>query len=333
MKKTTNMNVKSLLAIAVAFMASLNAVAQQTENQPSKGKVVAETFTHFGATFPKDGDARTEFNLERAYLGYEYKMNDNWSAKVVYDMGQGSDTKLQRLGYVKNAFVSYHKGVLTLNAGLTGTRVFNAQEKQWGYRYIYKSFMDEHKWASSADLGMMAELKATDWMSVDLSMMNGEGYKKVQMDNQFQYGLGLTLRPVKGLQLRTYVDTRTAKDTVSQSTLSISCGYKHEAFSIGAEYNMMWNQGNSDGHSLSAFSVYATGHLSKALDLFARYDNGSSNSDANDGWNYGHDGQTAMLGMQWKVNNMVSLAPNFRATFGGKAPQATYAFLSMKVAL
>lgn len=326
--------VKSLLSMAVVLMTGHNTMAQQTETQSSKGKVVIETFTHFGASLPEKGAMGAEFNLERAYLGYEYQMNDNWSAKVVYDMGKGDDTKLQRSGYVKNAFVSYHKGALRLNAGLTGTKAFNEQEKQWSYRYVYKNIMDDRKWASSADLGLVAELKATDWMNVDLSMMNGEGYKMVQLDNQFQYGLGLTFKPVKGLQLRVYMDAKTAMDTATQKSLAFSGGYKSDIISFGAEYNMMWNQGDSEGHNLNAFSVYATGHLNKAIDIFARYDNGSSASDANDGWRYGHNGQTTILGMQWKINKMVCLAPNFRATFDDNENITTaYAFLSMKVKL
>ncbi|MDY5969663.1 MAG: porin [Bacteroidales bacterium] len=307
MKKS---NLSAVLCAALVALWGGNAMAQ---DDAPKGKVVLTTFSNFGVGFDdQDGTDNTAgFELERAYLGYDYKLNDAWSAKVVYDMGKGDDGKLQRLGYVKNAYVTYSKGNLKLEAGLTGTEGFNAQEKMWGYRYVYKSFMDQNKWGSSADLGVKAKYKVANWMDADVSVFNGEGYKKVQLDNQFLYGLGVTLKPFSGFQLRLYADMKTAKDTAAQATVAISTGYKGEKFSVGAEYDLMRNQGNSDGHHLNGLSLYATGNLGEKMSLFGRYDWGSSSTDLSDNWSYGEDGQMLMLGLQCKVNKMVSVAPNF----------------------
>lgn len=336
-------NSKEMAAVICAMMVAVaggHAMAQgapQQTEQP-KGKVVMTTFGSLGASLSDVEDAKTDaaFALERVYLGYEYQLNSNWSAKVVYDMGQGDDTKLQRLGYVKNAYVTYRHGNLQVDAGLTGTKSFGAQEKAWGYRYVYKSFMDENKWGSSADLGIAADYKVADWMSIDLSMFNGEGYKKLQADNQFLYGAGITLRPVPGLQLRAYAEAKTSADSGAkpQTTMAFSCAYRQEHFSIGAEYDLMLNQGNVDGRSLQGLSVYASGQLSNVVSLYGRYDNGTSNNDDDAAWHYGKDGQTLMVGVQCKLNKMVSLSPNFRMAFGTKDGVNTYgAFLSAKIAL
>lgn len=331
---------KAALCAALVAIAGSNAMAQ-TQNQQTEqpqGKVILTTFSSLNATFTDEDGAKNNaaFDLERAYLGYDYHFNSHWNAKVVYDMGKGDDAKLQRLGYVKNAFVSYHNGGLKVEAGLTGTKSFAAQEKAWGYRYVYKSFMDENKWGSSADLGVMAEYQMTDWMSADLSCFNGEGYKKVQADNNFLYGLGLTLKPAKGLQLRAYAETQASDDSAAknQTTLAFSCAYQQEHFSLGAEYDLMINQGNVDGRHLQGFSAYATGHLSEVVDLYGRYDYGTSSNDNDNNWNYAQDGQTAILGVQCKLNKLVSLSPNFRVNFGRKDDINTYfAFLSAKVSL
>ena len=37
--------------------------------------------------------------------------------------------------------------------GLFDMLQFKVQEKFWGYRYLYKSYMDEYRFGSSADLG------------------------------------------------------------------------------------------------------------------------------------------------------------------------------------
>lgn len=334
MKKIQKMRKSNLTAVLCAAMVALwggNAMAQ---DESPKGKVVLTTFSNFGVGFDnQDGtDNTAAFELERAYLGYDYKLNDTWGAKVVYDMGRGDDGKLQRLGYVKNAFVTYQKGGLKIEAGLTGTEGFNAQEKMWGYRYVYKSFMDQNKWGSSADMGVKLKYKVASWMETDVSVFNGEGYKKVQLDNQFLYGLGVTLKPFSGFQLRLYADMKTAKDTATQTTVAISTGYKGEKFSVGAEYDLMRNEGNGKGHHLNGLSLYASGNLGEKVSLFGRYDWGSSSTENNDNWLYGQNGQTAILGLQCKVNKMVSIAPNFRMTMHDKV-NTYFALLSMNVSL
>ena len=64
----------------------------------------------------------------------------------------GSD--LERVAYIKNAMLSWKTGNFTLDFGLIGLEQFNVQEKFWGYRYIMKSFQDEYKFGSSADMDL-----------------------------------------------------------------------------------------------------------------------------------------------------------------------------------
>ena len=47
------------------------------------------------------------FELERSYLGYEYKLNSSLTVKDVMDIGKSSDVSdYQRIAYIKNAMVS-----------------------------------------------------------------------------------------------------------------------------------------------------------------------------------------------------------------------------------
>ena len=85
------------------------------------------------------------------------------------------------IGYVKNAQITWKQNGWTLNAGLITTTQFKVQEDFWGKRYVMKSFQDEYKFGSSADLGVSVAYKFNKVVSADVIVANGEGYKKVQV--------------------------------------------------------------------------------------------------------------------------------------------------------
>lgn len=318
------------LAVSTLLMGSVELMAQQAPQ--SQGKPIITLFGDAGVGTDNGDLSKLGFNLERAYLGYEYGFNEHWKAKVVYDMGKGDDNSLQRLGYVKNAEIDYHHNNLSVKIGLTGTSQFNYQEKFWGYRYVAKSFQDLNKWGSSADLGISTSYKLNDLLSADISVFNGEGYKKVQADDQLQYAIGLTATPVKGFSVRAYGEMKTAKDTVAQYAVALFAGYKCDAFRIGAEYNMQLNHGYSENHNLQGLSVYGVGKVSKNIEVFVRYDYGSSQSE--DMWTYGQDGSSELLGFQYKINQLFSIAPNVRFSQSQDGSnKSMYACVSAKVNL
>ena len=175
----------------------------------------------------------------------------------------------------------------------------------------------------------MASYRFADFISADLSVFNGEGYKKIQLDDQLLYGLGVTVNPIKELTIRAYADIKTARDTVSQQNVALFAGYKCHAFRIGAEYNMQLNHSNSDGRKLQGISVYGAGRINDRMELYARYDNGISS--ASDDWQYSNDGQTGILGLHIQANTLFSFSPNIRVSKSGSAKAAIYACVSGKV--
>lgn len=323
-------NIIGAVALSLILMGGPMSKAQQTPT--SNGSPIITVFADAGAGFDKNGVASLGFNLERAYLGYQYKLNENWKAKVVYDMGKGDDNALQRLGYVKNAEIDYSRGRWSVSMGLTSTTQFGVQEKFWGYRYVYKSMMDQCKWGSSADLGVTATYKATDWLSADLAIFNGEGYKKVQADEQLQYALGVTMKPVDGLTVRVYGDMKTYKDTVSQHNIVFFAGYKTKTMRVAAEYNVQLNHGGAEGRRLQGVSVYGAVATGEHGEVYARYDRGDSF--ANDAWQYGQDGQTAIVGYHYQANKIFSFSPNLRMNQAtGSDKLSVFACVSMSVRL
>lgn len=284
--------------------------AQDTKTEEPKGKAIVQVFGNFHTGLGAENDDRG-FELERSYLGYEYKLGNGLSVKGVMDIGKSSDVSdYQRIAYIKNAMVSWETGNLTLNGGLISTTQFNFQEKFWGYRYIMKSFQDEYKFGSSADLGISAAYRFADWISADAIIVNGEGYKKIQKNEGLNYGLGVTLTPVKGFQIRLYGGLNECGEEGKRDTGNFAAfaGYKHEKFTIGAEYNYMMNASYNEDADQSGYSIFVSVNLPKEISLYVRFDDLYSKND----WNKVKDESAAILGIQFKLGEYVKIAPDFR---------------------
>ena len=303
------MKTKVIMAGLIACI-GITAQAQDAKVEEPKGKAIVQVFGNFHSGFGANNDDRG-FELERSYLGYEYKLGDGLSVKGVMDIGKSSDVSdYQRIAYIKNAMVSWKKGDFTLNGGLISTTQFNFQEKFWGYRYIMKSFQDQYKFGNSADLGISASYKFADWVSADAIIVNGEGYKKVQRNDGLNYGLGVTLTPVKGFQVRLYGGLNESGQEGKDDIVNMAAfaGYKCEMFTIGAEYNYMQNTSNKNDTDQYGYSVFASAKVSKKAEVYARFDELYSKND----WNIAKDEQAAIIGAQFKLGKYVKVAPNFK---------------------
>lgn len=305
------MKIKLIIITLLACISLVNAKAQNTENAENKGKAIIKVFTNFHSGFGKDKNDRG-FELERAYLGYKYKMKNGLSITGVTDIGKSSDIDdYHRYVYIKNAMVSWTKKNLTINGGLISTTIFNFQEKFWGNRYLMKSFQDEYKFGSSADLGLSVSYKFAKWITADAIVVNGEGYKKVQFEDGLNYGLGVTLNPVKGFFIRLYGGINEAAGPDEEKNIvniASFIGYKSDIFRIGAEYNNIQNFKYAKGADLNGISIYSHVNLKKKISVFARYDNLFSK----DGWNKENDLSTVTVGTEVKLGKYVKISPNFR---------------------
>ena len=178
-----------ILTLVLAFTLSINA---------QEGNPFAKVFTNFN----HDND-KNEFELKRAYLGYSYKIDDNFSTKITFDVGNNSSGSAYT-AFLKIASLSWKPMKNTnINMGMIGSKNFKFMEKSWGRRYIEKSALDKEKWANSADLGVSLDYKVFDNFTIDGQILNGEGYKKTQSANGlFRGGLGLTYMVSNNLKLR-----------------------------------------------------------------------------------------------------------------------------------
>lgn len=323
---------RTIITILCTVLVTLSLTAQEEMKEKKfsiTGKPIVTLFGNFHAGLGH-ANKNTGFDLERSYLGYQFKVTENLGGKVVFDIGPSkvSGSDLERIAYVKNAMLSWTPGKFTLDFGLIGLEQFNLQEKFWGYRYILKSFNDEYKFGSSADLGIIGKYKFTDWISADITFTNGEGYKKLNKDNNFRYGAGVTVTPIKNLTLRAYYDMHDGDgdDAEQQQSLALFAGYKHSCFHVGAEYNQMTNTKWVEDNNQSGYSVYASANVAKKFSVFGRYDNLTSKDD----WNIKADGQRMLFGLQYEPIKQLRLAPNFTSWNPGQGRAESYLFLNLE---
>ena len=302
------------------------------EFQPN-GKPLALIFTNFH-TATSDGETTPEFENTRAYLGYEYNFSPEFYAKVVFDVGDPKDGGGHQLSaFLKNAYVQYSKDKLKVYFGMIPTTQFKVSEKLWGNRYMMKSYQDEYKFNSSADLGFNIDYKFADFISVDFSVINGEGYKKIQGDDLLRPGIGTTINPVKNITARLFVD-QTGKN-VKQQSLAALLAYSTKKLVVAGEYNYQANYKMVDGQDMYGTSFYAWYKPNGNWKLFARYDdlNSKALEGGQSGWNIGEDGQLMLAGVEYSPVKGVKITPNVRVWNPDEmdAKNTTYLYLSAEL--
>ena len=302
---------KKILFSIISMILLLNIANAQNKSNDASGKPFVKIYSNFHSSF-SDGENQNMFQITRAYFGYEYKFDQYFSGKLTLDVGNPGSGSLQQTAYLKTAYLQYKKDGFSVGLGLLGLVQFKEQEDIWGYRYIYKSFQDEHKYNSSADLGMIIKYDFSDKVSADFSLTNGEGYKTVVVDSVLRTGFGLTLKPADNFTFRAYYDF-IKKFNVSQQSIALFAAYTNKDFSLGAEYNRFLNAKNVDNKNLNGYSFYATYNAKKSSKFFARYDLLSSNEISGTNWNLNKDGSLIILGFEYSPVKGVKIAPNYQA--------------------
>jgi len=306
--------------------------AQTTDDtfKPS-GKPIVTIFSDFtditGNNATGTRTTNNAFELSRAYFGYGYNFSSDFSAKVLFDVANNAAAGTTAPGvsaftvFAKNAYGEYNHGIVTADLGLIGDNMFSLQESVWGKRYLYKSFQDQYGFGNSADLGAKVKIQFIPEVSLDLQVLNGEGYKKVQADSTFKFGIGLTVQPIKNLFARIYYDNmanqKLATTKVPQSSLNLLIAYKSEQGTLAFEYNSQNGHGNVYGQNFTGISVYGNLPIVKKLSAIARFDELSSDKigTATTGWNStktGTDGQVYMVGVEFAPVKGIQITPNYR---------------------
>ncbi|MBN2038077.1 MAG: hypothetical protein JW768_15150 [Chitinispirillaceae bacterium] len=323
---------KSRLIVAVGIASVVFGAAGSVQSDESKGSFYGKVYAdwYYNAT---DDDAitkKSEVEVTRVYLGYKYTIDEHFSTDALLDVERASPLKTvtfdtsantvttapdtRYFAFLKTASLSY-KGIIpytTLSAGQLGYFAFKVQEKFWGKRYLYKSFMDAQKWEHSADMGLTAAIAPSDMVIITAGVVNGEGFKAPQ-DNYGNYkgGLGLQVNPISDLTLYAFGSWMPVGETTdnAQTTAAGFVGYTfQDLFKLGVEYAVQMNQKGVEDHNVSGISAYGGVSIIKQLELFARFDMAMSQDD----FNTSRDGQTVIAGLQYSPVKKVKIAANYQ---------------------
>ena len=317
---------KTILALSTALLTVISVNAQV-------GKPSVKVFSNFNYNLSteKGEKAFKEFEIKRAYLGYSYKIDEQFSTKITFDVGN-NESGSAYTAFLKIASLKWkNSDKLTLNVGMVGTKNFKFMEKSWGRRYIEKSAQDKYKWANSADLGVTADYKISDHLAIDAQILNGEGYKKVQDDSGlFRGGLGVTYKISTNLALRLHQDiiprSTYTDSTDSQYISTASLAYSGTNFSLGYEASLKQNADNIIAdEEKSLMSIYGSYKLNEDYTLFARYDDATETT---------KEGSYTIYGIERQMTKGVTVALNMQswtdATDGSEAENTLYLNLEYK---
>jgi len=289
--------------------------AQESEFIPS-GKPFATIYANFHGGITGSATDEAAFELVRGYLGYEYQLSPDFYAKINVDVGSPDDlspvSRIRRYAYFKNAFLRYSKQQLEIEFGLISLKQFKLQEDVWERRYLMKTLADEYRLGSSADLGVNFHYEFTPKIDADFTIMNGEGYSSLQMDDIFKYSLGSTFRFPRNFTSRVVYDIM--HNEISETTLLFFTSYDfRKKWNIAAEFILRQNDAWKTNHDIYGLSVYGKYNLNSKYQLFARYDKIESNILEGETlpWHLANDGTALVAGLQFRPINKITMALNY----------------------
>jgi hypothetical protein len=307
---------KIIISSGLTLIISSILCAQTTINT---GKPIAEIFTDFHYNF-NDTSKTTGFGLNRAYFGYNFIPGDNFSAKIIFNAGSPDDlvegSEPRRYAFFREASLSYSKDKLTLTMGITGTQMYEFQQRFWGKRYLANTYQSLNCYGFVADLGLMTEYRFSSVIKSIFSVMNGEGYSNIQLDNNIKASTGIEITPTSQLAFRVFGDI-TKVENIWQSTLIGFAGFKYNIITFGAEFSHKTNLDSIGGHHAWGISTTGSLRFSETGEFFVRYDHSASiiPNGRKLQWNYPNDGDFLIAGIQYTLSSNVKIAINYQGTY------------------
>jgi hypothetical protein len=188
---------------------------------------------------------------------------------------------------------------LTIKTGAISTSIFNFQEEFWSHSYVMKTLF-----GYTESKGFSASYKFAQWLSADAIVM------PIKDDEMINYRFGITFKPIEGLNLRFYGGINDCNDSYKSTTINMAAflGYKCDKFTLGVELSHILNSSYIYGRDYFGYSAFASVKMIEFADLYVRFDEIHSKNN----WNIFRDEMSAVLGMQFQLNERIKIAPNFK---------------------
>lgn len=300
-------------ALAI-WLGNLSEKAFSQETYPS-GRPIASIFADYRHQVNGEESIRA-FEITRVFLGYSYIIDSHLSAQIILDISDPfyfENISPKRYANIRNAFLSYKLDKLTITAGIADGKGQVASRDFWGKRYVAKPFLVNYGYIFPADIGIVADFQLSNSIGIDAQIFNGEGYARIQSDNRFLYGAGITMKPVEGVVLRLFCDHYKGEEA-TKNTFASFAGIRNQKLSVGIEFNYKTDFDWVDSHDVYGASITGSLNITERFELFGRYDRALSVIP--DGefkpWNAENDGSLAVAGIQYKQSKHLKFAFNYQ---------------------
>lgn len=207
------------------------------------------------------------FSLQRAYLNFNKKIDDVWSARVTTDVEnyQDTDKKTRYKLYVKYAYGQAKRDfgpvAGTIQFGMIPTPVIGLIDKISDARWIYQNYIDKAKDLIgkdidySADMGVSLQLDIMKMVTVTGMYANGYGYKTTSTENRenipdsakginddgkSMYGM-ITVTPIEGLYISGFYRNQDTNNDISKNSITYygaGAAYAVDFIKAGVNYSL-----------------------------------------------------------------------------------------------
>ncbi len=299
------------VALSILMLTTVSAAAQESDDFKPSGKFFGLLFANYHSTF-SGRDNTSAFEVTRSYFGYDFSFSKEITSRVMYDgTTEVINGKTIYSGYLRNAYLQFDNKKFMIQGGLIGAEQISMMEKIWGYRYVTKPPIDYSGMIQAADLGLATKVYAADFLTLDLSVTNGRGFKDITSNGTYRMAAGFTLTPAENMLVRGFYDMMGPSGSM-QRTVSILAAWLGPKFNAGAEYFRQDNAAMTDGRDYSGISIFTRVPVSDKFRLFARFDNITSAimDGDEDPWNLNRDGSYIFAGIDFSPVRNVRISPN-----------------------
>jgi hypothetical protein len=303
-----------IFLISITGINTLFSIENDTTKITSKPLFLIYSNFHQGLT---ENSHESNFDVKRAYLGYDFNLNNGFYGFIKIDIGTPDDDSqyslIRRDAYLRNVGITYKKNHFKINFGIIDNQQHKTQEKFWGKRYIYKSFLDEYDLLPSTDLGFNFQYNFNKKLRFEAGMMNGEYLCNDAGFLKYVYNIGLDYSPINIIKLKIH-STYTSKEN-DLITAGIFLGLSPiKNFKIGGEYNLQAELKNNDEYISFGYNAFAVYDITKKINLFARYDVLCSNIPFGFTipFNQALDGSAIISGVEYIFNNNFRMSLNYQ---------------------
>ena len=325
----------SLLSLLVPYRAvASDTIVNVNDTKKVEHRIFSSIFVSHYFSINDNVTPWSAFEMPTALLGYSATLSNNLKATIIFDATRTtSDIKVfdavgneldvsyfngsKYTAFLKMAEIYYSVNeYVDLRVGqLLNTQYLTVQDKFWGYRYVYFTLQEVHRYGSPADFGAQIDFKLGDVLLNQVSVTNGDGpFKHQDADGVFLFSNNIEVKPIDNLILKLYADFSPAPMPAGENkyTVSAFAGYKTERFRVGIEFSKLYNVGFTYNRDFYGYSAFGSVALGSRVDLFARYDYVNKSNVYNVS-----NGHFLLGGLQYKPHKNLFCSINYRSLIPG----------------